>query len=233
VAREVSKRVITLLGAREERRERKWSKRVFDVVFAASALLLLAPVLAVVACLVRVKFGAPVFFRQQRPGLHGRPFSILKFRTMTNERDADGRLLPDAQRLTKLGRLIRSLSLDEFPELWNVLKGEMSIVGPRPLLMEYLPLYSRTQARRHDVLPGITGWAQVNGRNEASWPRKFALDVWYIDHQSLWLDVKIIGLTIWTVLRRRGITQPGRATADRFRGEQESDERPSLQAIPS
>ncbi len=221
VAREVSRRVITQLGAREERRERKWSKRVFDLVFAASALLVLAPVLAVVACLVRVRFGAPILFRQQRPGLYGRPFSIMKFRTMTNERDADGRLLPDAQRLTKLGRLLRSLSLDEFPELWNVLKGEMSIVGPRPLLMEYLPLYSRTQARRHDVLPGITGWAQVNGRNEASWPRKFALDVWYIDHHSLWLDLKIIGLTFWTVLRRHGITQPGRATADRFRGEQE------------
>jgi lipopolysaccharide/colanic/teichoic acid biosynthesis glycosyltransferase len=181
----------------------------------------------VVALVVRVKLGAPVIFRQQRPGLHGRPFVICKFRTMTDKRKASGRLLPDAERLTRFGRFLRSTSLDELPELWNVLKGEMSLVGPRPLLMEYLPLYNAEQRRRHDALPGITGWAQVNGRNAATWPQKFAADVWYVNNQSLWLDLKIIALTFVTVLRREGINQPVRATGDRFRGGEEAGESPS------
>jgi sugar transferase EpsL len=197
-------------------------KRLFDVIFAATALLLLAPLLLVLAVVVRQKLGTPVVFRQMRPGLHGRAFTIVKFRTMTDARDAQGRLLPDADRLTPFGWFLRSTSMDELPELWNVLRGEMSIVGPRPLLMEYLPLYSATQRRRHEALPGITGWAQVNGRNAASWPQKFAMDVWYVENQSLWLDVKIIAQTVRKVLLREGIAQPGRATADRFRGEQDS-----------
>ena len=221
VARVVSREVILRLAGREQRRSRPVAKRLFDLSLAVSALVLLAPLLAVLALLVRIKLGTPVLFKQQRPGWHGRPFTICKFRTMTGARDAAGRLLPDAERLTRFGKLLRSTSLDELPELLNVLRGEMSLVGPRPLLMEYLPLYSPEQMRRHDVPPGITGWAQINGRNAASWPRKFALDLWYVDRQSLWLDVKIIALTFWTVLRREGISQPGRATADRFRGGEE------------
>ena len=227
VARSVSREIIHLLGAREQRRGGRLGKRVFDLALSLFALVLLAPVLAVVALVVRVKLGAPVIFRQQRPGLHGRPFMVCKFRTMTDKRKASGRLLPDAERLTRFGRFLRSTSLDELPELWNVLKGEMSLVGPRPLLMEYLPLYHAEQRRRHDALPGITGWAQVNGRNAATWPRKFAADVWYVNNQSLWLDVKIIALTFATVLRREGINQPGRTTADRFRGGEEAGESPS------
>ncbi len=223
VARVVSREVILLLGEREQRRSRPVAKRLFDVMLTASALVLLSPLLAVVALLVRVKLGAPILFKQPRPGWHGRPFTIRKFRTMTDARDAAGRLLPDAERLTRFGKFLRSTSLDELPELLNVLRGEMSLVGPRPLLMEYLPLYSAEQRRRHDVLPGITGWAQINGRNAANWPRKFALDLWYVDHQSLWLDLKIIALTFWTVLKREGISQPGRATADRFRGGDECE----------
>jgi len=220
VARVVCRDVIALLGEREERRSLPVAKRIFDVVLGASAIVILAPLLAVLALLVRVKLGTPVLFHQQRPGRYGRPFTIWKFRTMTDARDAAGRLLPDAERLTRFGKLLRSTSLDELPELLNVLRGEMSLVGPRPLLMQYLPLYSAEQRRRHDVLPGITGWAQINGRNAASWPRKFALDLWYVDHQSVWLDLKIMARTFWTVLRRDGINQPGRATGDPFRGEE-------------
>jgi lipopolysaccharide/colanic/teichoic acid biosynthesis glycosyltransferase len=183
---------------------------------------MLAPLLGLLAVTVAAKLGTPVVFRQQRPGLNGRPFTILKFRTMTDARDAADRLLPDAHRLTSFGKFLRSTSLDELPELVNVLRGEMSLVGPRPLLMEYLPLYSAEQRRRHDVLPGITGWAQINGRNAASWPRKFELDTWYVDHQSLWLDLKILALTVWKVLKRDGINQPGRATADKFCGSEDS-----------
>jgi lipopolysaccharide/colanic/teichoic acid biosynthesis glycosyltransferase len=195
-----------------------YSKRLLDLTLTIPALILLAPVLALVACLVRIKLGAPIFFRQQRPGLHGRPFMLLKFRTMTDARDADGKLLPDTVRLTPFGRFLRSSSFDELPELINVLRGEMSLVGPRPLLMEYLDRYTSEQMRRHQVLPGISGWAQVNGRNALEWNQKFALDVWYVDHQSLWLDLKIVAITIWKILVREGINQPGQATAEEYKG---------------
>ena len=191
-------------------------KRLFDLLVTLPALLVLAPFLLVLALLVRLKLGAPVLFRQQRPGLHGKPFTLYKFRTMTGTRDAEGNLLPDAERLTRFGRFLRSTSLDELPEFFNVLKGEMSVVGPRPLLMQYLPRYTPEQARRHEVRPGITGWAQVNGRNALTWEAKFALDVWYVEHRSLWLDVKIIILTIWKVLKKEGINQPGQATMKEF-----------------
>lgn len=193
-------------------------KRAFDLLTAATALILLAPVLAVVALMVRRRLGAPVLFRQVRPGLHGRPFEMIKFRTMRDAAGPDGTPLPDAERLTPFGRWLRATSLDELPELWNVLRGEMSLVGPRPLLMEYLPLYSPEQARRHAVRPGITGWAQVNGRNAVGWARKFELDVWYVDRHNLWLDVKIILMTLGRILKRDGISAPGSATADRFEG---------------
>lgn len=193
-------------------------KRIVDIVVAGVLLVLLSPVMALVALMVRRRLGSPVLFSQQRPGLHGRPFLMLKFRTMRDARDEDGRLLPDARRLTAFGRFLRSTSLDELPGLWNVLKGQMSLVGPRPLLMEYLPLYSPEQARRHEVRPGITGWAQVNGRNALSWEEKFALDVWYVDNRSFWLDLKIIGLTMVKVLRRTGISAEGEATMPRFTG---------------
>ena len=188
-------------------------KRLFDVLAAAAALFFLAPVLAALALIVRLAIGAPIIFKQQRPGLHGRPFMIYKFRTMSDARDAAGCFLPDAERLGWFGRFLRSTSLDELPELINVLHGEMSIVGPRPLLMEYLPRYSAEQMRRHDVLPGITGFAQINGRNAAGWPRKFELDVWYVDHRSMWLDLKIIATTAWKVLKR-----DGHVTSERFIG---------------
>ena len=191
-------------------------KRLFDLIAAFFALSLLALPLALLAWQVRRKLGSPVFFTQVRPGLHGKPFKMVKFRTMTSERGPDGELLPDAVRLTPFGRFLRSSSLDELPELWNVLKGDMSLVGPRPLLMEYLPLYSPAQARRHEVRPGITGWAQVNGRNAISWEDKFKLDVWYVDHRSLWLDVKILWLTVQKVLVRDGISAEGEATMPRF-----------------
>ena len=194
-------------------------KRLFDFLASAFGLLILAMPLAVLAWLVRRKLGSPVFFSQVRPGLHGKPFLMVKFRTMNNERDANGALLPDAQRLTAFGRFLRASSLDELPELWNVLRGEMSLVGPRPLLMEYLPLYSPEQARRHEVRPGITGWAQVNGRNAISWADKFVLDVWYVDHRSLWLDVRILWLTVRKVLVRDGISAAGEATMPRFEGD--------------
>jgi lipopolysaccharide/colanic/teichoic acid biosynthesis glycosyltransferase len=194
-------------------------KRLFDFVAASLALLMLALPLLALAWVIRRKLGSPVLFRQVRPGLQGRPFTMVKFRTMTDERGPDGALLPDAQRLTPFGRFLRASSLDELPELWNVLKGEMSLVGPRPLLMEYLPLYTPEQARRHEVRPGITGWAQVNGRNAISWADKFALDVWYVDHRSLWLDVQILWRTVRKVLVRDGISAAGEATMPKFEGD--------------
>jgi sugar transferase EpsL len=191
-------------------------KRFFDLVTSVSALIILSPLLIFIGILVRMRIGLPVLFRQTRPGLHGKPFTIYKFRTMTDGRDEDGNLLPDGERLTSLGRFLRKTSIDELPELFNVIKGEMSLVGPRPLLMRYLDRYTSEFARRHEVKPGITGWAQVNGRNLISWEDKFKLDVWYVDHQSLRFDLKIIVLTIWKVLKREGISQAGQATAEEF-----------------
>ena len=193
-------------------------KRGFDVVAAAALLLCLCLPLALLALLIRIKLGSPVLFRQQRPGLHGQPFLMVKFRTMTDACGPDGALLPDAQRMTALGRWLRATSLDELPELWNVLKGEMSLVGPRPLLMEYLTLYTAEQARRHEVRPGITGWAQVNGRNAIDWTQRFKLDVWYVDHQTLWLDLRILWLTLRKVWRREGISAEGEVTMAKFKG---------------
>lgn len=197
------------------------TKRAFDITASLIALVLLWPLLLALALLVRVKLGAPVLFRQQRPGLHGQPFMLLKFRTMTGARDPLGELLPDADRLTPFGRFLRSSSLDELPELLNVLRGDMSLVGPRPLLMRYLARYTPEQMRRHDVRPGITGWAQVNGRNALTWEQKFALDVWYVDHRSFWLDLRILAMTVGNVLRREGISQPGQATMEEFFGSSE------------
>lgn len=194
-------------------------KRLFDLLLSFGLLLALALPLLLLWALVRRKLGSPVLFRQVRPGLHGRPFMMVKFRTMTDERGADGELLPDARRLTSFGRFLRATSLDELPELWNVLRGEMSLVGPRPLLMEYLPLYSPEQARRHEVRPGITGWAQVNGRNALSWEERFKLDIWYVDHRSLWLDLRILWLTVRKVLVREGISEQGEATMSRYTGD--------------
>ncbi len=181
-------------------------KRLFDVLLIVLLLPILLPIFVLVAIMVRYKLGKPIFFKQLRPGLHGKPFQMIKFRSMTSERDECGSLLADEVRLTKFGKLLRSTSLDELPGLLNVLKGDMSLVGPRPLLVEYLPLYSEDQARRHDVLPGITGWAQVNGRNAISWEEKFKLDVWYVEHQSIWLDFKILMLTLKKVLLRDGVS---------------------------
>lgn len=189
-----------------------------DILIASLVLLLLAVPLLLVYWQVRKHLGRPVLFKQARPGLHGQPFEMVKFRTMTQTKARDGELLPDAQRLTALGRFLRSSSLDELPELWNVLKGDMSLVGPRPLLIAYLPLYSPEQGRRHQVKPGITGWAQVNGRNALSWEEKFRLDVWYVDHRSLGLDFKILWLTVRKVLLRDGISAQGDATMPAFRG---------------
>jgi lipopolysaccharide/colanic/teichoic acid biosynthesis glycosyltransferase len=174
--------------------------------------------MALIAFLVRLKLGSPVFFRQKRPGLDGKPFELLKFRTMADRRDAAGKELPDSDRLTGIGRWLRATSLDELPELWNVIRGDMSLVGPRPLLMEYLPLYSPEQSRRHDVRPGITGWAQINGRNAISWEEKFKLDVWYVDNQSFWLDLKILFFTVFRVFQRSGISAEGEATMPKFTG---------------
>ena len=193
-------------------------KPAFDFVFGILLVALLTAPALLLVLLVRVKLGPPVFFTQTRPGLHGQPFQMIKFRTMTNARADNGTLLPDCERLTCFGRFLRSTSLDEVPELLNVLKGEMSLVGPRPLLMEYLPLYSPEQARRHEVKPGITGWAQVNGRNAISWEEKFQLDVWYVDHQSFWLDQKILFLTVKRVFQRSGISAYGEMTMPRFTG---------------
>ncbi len=193
-------------------------KRLFDLLASTVGLMILAVPFALLAWQVRRKLGSPVLFTQLRPGLHGKPFLLVKFRTMTDTHDASGALLPDAQRLTAFGRFLRASSLDELPELWNVLRGEMSLVGPRPLLMEYLPLYSPEQARRHEVRPGITGWAQVNGRNAISWEDKFALDVWYVENRSLLLDIRILWLTVRKVLVRDGISAPGEATMPKFNG---------------
>lgn len=195
-------------------------KRIFDLIFAASGLLLLAVPILMLICVIRWRLGSPVFFRQLRPGKNAKPFKMAKFRTMTDELDASGALLPDALRLTNFGKFLRATSLDELPELWNVVMGDMSLVGPRPLLMQYLPLYSPEQARRHKVRPGVTGWAQVNGRNAISWEKKFELDVWYVDHRSFWLDIKIIFMTFARVLRADGITQTNHVTVERFRGSQ-------------
>lgn len=196
----------------------KAMKRVMDIMGAIIGFALLAPVLLVVWLMIRREMGSPVLFRQTRPGLNGKSFKMIKFRTMRDANAPDGRPLPDAERLTSLGRFLRSSSLDELPELWNVLKGDMSLVGPRPLLTEYLPLYSPEQARRHDVRPGVTGWAQVNGRNAISWEEKFELDAWYVDNRTLWLDLTIIWLTIRKVLKRDGISAAGEATMPKFTG---------------
>ncbi len=198
-------------------------KRLFDFIAAGAGLLVLWPFLALLALLVRVKLGSPVLFRQQRAGLDGKPFHLYKFRSMTQACDAQGQLLPDAVRLTAFGRLLRSTSLDELPGLWNVLCGEMSLVGPRPLLPEYLPLYSPQQARRHEVLPGITGWAQVNGRNAISWEQKFELDVWYVDNRSFWLDLQILWKTVAKVLKRDGISNAQDVTMPPFEGSAKHD----------
>lgn len=194
------------------------TKRLFDIFFAVAFGFLFAIPIIVVWVMVRVKLGAPAIFVQTRPGHNGRPFRLYKFRTMTNETNSDGALLPDADRLTKFGKFLRASSLDELPELWNVIRGDMSLVGPRPLLMEYLPLYTPDQARRHAVRPGVTGWAQVRGRNSLSWQEKFALDVWYVENRTLLLDIKIIWLTVGKVLRRDGISAAGEATTRKFRG---------------
>lgn len=193
-------------------------KRIFDLVLALLALIVLWPLMLLVAISIFVVMGSPVIFSQQRPGLHGMPFNIYKFRTMTNAKDVNGEFLADEFRLNWLGKMLRSLSMDELPQLFNVLKGELSIVGPRPLLMEYLPLYSVRQMRRHEVRPGITGWAQVNGRNTLSWPERFELDVWYVENQSFLLDMKIILLTFQKVFKRDGISQSGQATMSKFTG---------------
>lgn len=207
---------------------RRYGKRALDLALIIPALLLLWPLLLLVALLVRWRIGSPVLFRQERPGRGGEPFTMVKFRTMTDARDARGELLPDEERLTPLGQFLRSSSLDELPELFLVLTGELSLVGPRPLLMRYLPRYSPEQRRRHDVTPGITGWAQVNGRNALSWDEKFAYDVWYVDHCSLWLDLKIIALTVMKIVAREGISHEGYATAPEFWG----SERPAEPARP-
>jgi len=193
-------------------------KRLFDSIAVFCSVLVLSPLLVVLFLLARVMHGSPVLFRQERPGLRGSPFILYKFRTMNDNRDRHGRILPDANRLTSFGRFLRASSLDELPELWNVIRGDMSLVGPRPLLMQYLDRYTPAQARRHEVKPGITGWAQVNGRNAITWEEKFKLDVWYVENRSLCLDVKIIFMTILKIIKREGISQPGQATMEEFKG---------------
>lgn len=197
------------------------SKRALDLLVSLPGIILISPLLLIVSVLVRLFLGTPVLFRQLRPGFKGQPFHIYKFRTMTDARGPDGRLLPDADRLTRLGRFLRLTSLDELPQLLNVLRGEMSLVGPRPLMMEYLPRYTPEQMRRHDVYPGMTGWTQVRGRNSLPWEEKFKLDVWYVDHRSFWLDMLILLLTLGKVIRREGISQPGQATTEYFMGNKE------------
>ena len=199
-------------------------KRLFDILVAVGGLLVLLPVIVVIAIIVRVRLGSPVIFSQDRPGRGEAIFRLRKFRTMTDQRGEEGNLLPDSERLTPFGQFLRRTSLDELPTLWNVLVGDMSLVGPRPLLVEYLPLYSDEQRRRHEVRPGITGWAQVNGRNAISWEDKFAYDVWYVDHASLALDFRILALTLGKVLRSEGISQPGEATMTRFTGSDSQSE---------
>ena len=196
----------------------KAAKRLLDVVGASLALVMLSPLIAAIAVVVRSQIGSPIFFRQTRPGLHGEPFQIVKFRTMTADTAPDGALLSDDERLGDAGRRLRRWSLDELPELWNVVAGDMSLVGPRPLLMEYLPLYTDEQARRHEVPPGVTGLAQVSGRNEVPWERRFEIDVWYVDNWSIWLDLKILMLTIRSVYSGRGVAEPGQATMTPFEG---------------
>lgn len=193
-------------------------KRIFDLAVSMFLLIVLSPLLLALSILVRIKLGRPALFRQVRPGLHGKPFTMVKFRTMLDAMDAAGNLLPDEARLTRFGRLLRATSLDELPELWNVLKGDMSLVGPRPLLMEYLPLYSPEQFRRHEVRPGVTGWAQINGRNAVSWQERFAMDVWYVDNRNLWLDLRILLLTVRKVVVREGINEEGQVTMSKFTG---------------
>ena len=192
-------------------------KRFFDLGCSLIAIIFLSPLLIVLAIVVRLTLGSPVSFRQQRPGLKGRPFTIYKFRTMTEARDAHGKLLPDGERLAPFGKFLRSTSLDELPELFNVIKGDMSLVGPRPLLMHYLDRYTPEQARRHEVKPGLTGWSQVNGRNAITWEEKFRLDVWYVDNPSIWLDIKILLITVWLIIKREGISQPGQPTMEEFK----------------
>jgi len=194
------------------------AKRFFDLALSVILLVALSPAMILTACLIRWKIGSPVLFRQTRPGLNGEPFTLYKFRTMTDERDEAGNLLSDEKRLTKTGRLIRKTSLDELPQLINVIKGDLSLVGPRPLLMEYIPLYTKRQWRRHEVKPGITGWAQINGRNKVTWEEKFELDVWYVDHRSFLLDLKILLLTVVKVLKSEGVSQDRHVTAEKFRG---------------
>ncbi len=196
------------------------SKRIFDLLVTTVGLVVILPLLGVISLLVWIFLGTPILFRQPRPGYKGRPFITYKFRTMTNRCGPDGNLLPDAERLTPFGRFLRSTSLDDLPQLLNVLRGEMSLVGPRPLLMNYLGLYTDDQMRRHDVLPGLTGWAQIHGRNTIDWDEKFRLDVWYVDHRSFWLDLRILWLTPWKVFKREGISQPGHVTAEEFKGKQ-------------
>ena len=193
-------------------------KRLFDIIATSATILILSPVIITAALIVRLKMGVPVFFKQERPGLHGKPFIIYKFRTMTDKKDHDGKVLPDEMRLTPLGKFLRRFSIDELPQLFNVIRGDLSLVGPRPLLMEYLALYTPESARRHDVKPGITGWAQVNGRNALSWDERFKLDVWYVDNRSFMLDLKILWLTLIKVFRKEGINQNGHATMEKFKG---------------
>ncbi len=193
-------------------------KRLLDIIFALILIAVLLPVFIILYFVIAIRLGRPVIFKQMRPGLNGKPFMMYKFRSMTDEKDQNGELLNDDKRLTSFGKKLRATSLDELPELYNILKGDMSFIGPRPLLMEYLPLYNERQSRRHEVRPGITGWAQVNGRNAISWKDKFELDVWYVENMSLWLDIKVIFKTIGTVLSRKGISQDGKATAEPFKG---------------
>jgi len=195
-----------------------WPKRAFDLVVASVGLIVFAPLLGLTALAIRLSLGRPVIFAQRRPGRHAQPFTLYKFRTMSAARAADGRLRPDRERLTRLGRLLRRTSVDELPELINVIRGQMSLVGPRPLLMEYVPRYTREQARRHEVRPGITGWAQLNGRNTLPWEQRFVLDVWYVDHHSFRLDVRILLLTVWRTLVQAGVSQPGEGTEEHFWG---------------
>jgi lipopolysaccharide/colanic/teichoic acid biosynthesis glycosyltransferase len=198
-------------------------KRAIDFLFASIGLIALSIPLACLMLIIRMKLGSPIFFKQIRPGLNAKPFKMVKFRTMTDQRDSDGVLLPDALRLTRFGRLLRSTSIDELPELWNVLKGDMSLVGPRPLLMQYLPRYSKKQARRHEVRPGITGWAQINGRNTLSWEQKFELDVWYVDNYNLCLDIRIIATTVLKVILRESINSKTSSTMDEFFGDKKNE----------
>jgi sugar transferase EpsL len=198
-------------------------KRIFDITISLVLFILFLPLMGLIAALIRIKLGSPVIFKQTRPGLNGKPFMMYKFRTLTNEKDSSGMLLPDSKRMTRFGDLLRKSSLDELPELMNVIRGEMSLVGPRPLLMQYLERYNPEQAQRHRVKPGLTGWAQVNGRNALDWTRKFELDVWYVNHQHFWLDVKILFLTLIQVVKRDGISQKGHATAEEFMGNTEHE----------